>query len=258
MRELMHLQQGIPEGQRVIRPAARFPESLSIPLREHLPRVVQFSGHASPDRAHAVGGHGGGADGVVGGTLLFELEDGTAQVPPPEELVKLLEHQPRLQCIFLNACCSASLARRIVIALPHLRVICWTTLVDDRAATAFSTGFYDYLGSMLRERPGADGAAGARGADTIERAFRAASDAFAREGFVFGDPQPWLERKIAVPPVAGQYAMVSSDNVGAADVSFGANFGHQSAGPPLPTAQVSTPTLPQPLAARALASSVSV
>jgi hypothetical protein len=117
MRELMQLQRGVPEGQRVIRPAAKFPESLSIPLREHLPRILQFSGHASPDRPAAAapnaggggerrgepgasggsgGGGAGGTGGIVGGTLLFELEDGTAQVPPPAELVKLLRHQPRL------------------------------------------------------------------------------------------------------------------------------------------------------------------
>ena len=228
MRELMHLQQGLPEAQRVIRPAARFPESLTIPLREHLPRVLQFSGHASPDRAHAIGGRTAAPTGIVGGTLLFELEDGTAQVPPPDELVRLLYHQPRLQCVFLNACCSASLARQIVTELPHLRVICWTTLVDDRAATAFSKGFYDYLGSELSAGTAGQG-------DVIARAFRAAAEAFAHAGFTFGDPAPWLELRLnKPPPVAGKYALVCRDNVNAPDVSLGADAGlaHTSELPP--------------------------
>jgi serine/threonine protein kinase len=223
MRELMQLQQGIPEPQRVIRPAAKFPESISHPLREYMPRVIQFSGHASPEELKLSDRQRD--TGIVGGTLFFEMEDGTAQQPPPNELVSLLYHQPQLQCIFLNACESESLARRIVKALPHLRVICWTTLVDNRAATAFSKGFYDSLGDSFRARRAATrkGFAGGRDeGDRIDRAYKAAAKAFADANFKFGDPRVYLDKRIANPPVAGKFAMVSAENVDAHDVAYGA------------------------------------
>ena len=36
-----------------------------------------------------------------------------------------------------------SLGEHIVDALPHLTVVGWTTITEDKAASAFSRGFYD-------------------------------------------------------------------------------------------------------------------
>jgi ribokinase len=219
MRELMQLQEGIPEHQRVIRPAAKFPESIDGPLRDYSPRVIQFSGHASPEETKLTERQR--ESGIVGGTLLFESEDGTAQVPPPDEFVKMLYHQPQLQCIVLNACESEGLARRIVKAMPHLRVICWTTLVDNRAATAFSKGFFDSLGNSLRTPTLLNKSKeNAREVDRIDRAFAAAAHAFAKAGFAFGDPRDKKKGMDgAPPPPAGKYAMVNSANVNEPDVA---------------------------------------
>ena len=42
-----------------------------------------------------------------------------------------------------------SLGERIVEALPHLTVVGWKTITEDKAAAAFSRGFYDALARGL-------------------------------------------------------------------------------------------------------------
>ena len=84
------------------------------------------------------------------------MADGTIALPPPDLFVSLLRLMPRLECVFLNACHTLhpdargkSLGERIVEALPDLTVIGWRSLTEDRAAEAFSRGFYDALARGL-------------------------------------------------------------------------------------------------------------
>ena len=60
----------------------------------------------------------------LSGSLAFELEDGTVQLPPAKQFIRLLSRHrcPRLQCVFLNACHTKELGRQIVRRLPHLKV----------------------------------------------------------------------------------------------------------------------------------------
>ena len=106
-------------------------------------------------------------------------------------LVQLLRHMPRLECVFLNACHTLhpgddpegkSLGERIIEALPHLTVIGWRSLTEDRAAAAFCRGFYDALARGL-----VGGGAGQK--VTISEAYSSGEEAFTRMGFVRGDPQ---------------------------------------------------------------------
>lgn len=114
---------------------------------------------------------------MLSGTLAFELEDGSINLPPPEQFIRLLRRSPRLQCVFLNACHTKELGMAIVQALPHLRVcrawcahhrahtrahaplpcclaqvICWDSALHDSAARAFSRGFYKAIGNDARAR----------------------------------------------------------------------------------------------------------
>lgn len=145
MREILLLQEGVPRRLREIRPAARFPDDIIDVLRAISPRVVQFSGHGD-----AV------TRGLFSGALAFDLGDGTIDLPDPRLFIKLLAQpsMPRLEAVFLNGCRTLdlgttgerSLGERIVEALPHLTVIGWRSVVADKAAMAFSRGFYDALG----------------------------------------------------------------------------------------------------------------
>jgi len=70
----------------------------------------------------------------------------------------------------------------IVQALPHLSVIGWATISEDRAAAAFSRGFYDALGR---------GCAGGSpsGTVSIAEAYASAEAAFRDGGFTRADPE---------------------------------------------------------------------
>lgn len=67
---------------------------------------------------------------------------------PPAELAALLDEyaapEGRLRCVLLNACWSAEASEPIG-KVPT--VIAMNGLVDDRAALAYTEGFYDALGA---------------------------------------------------------------------------------------------------------------
>ena len=68
-----------------------------------------------------------------------------------------------------------SLGERIIEALPHLTVIGWRSLTEDRAAAAFCRGFYDALARGL-----VGGGAGQK--VTISEAYSSGEEAFTRMG----------------------------------------------------------------------------
>jgi hypothetical protein len=80
-----------------------------------------------------------------GGILLVD-RDGASVTVNPEALTELLEiarREPRLRCVVLNACFTASQAEGIQ---KHVEcVIGMSRAVDDAAATAFAIGFYRAL-----------------------------------------------------------------------------------------------------------------
>jgi Caspase domain/CHAT domain len=101
-------------------------------LLDYSPQIVHFSGH------------GEGAEG-----LLFEDEMGQAKFVSAEALASLLalfarSSQP-VECVVLNGCYSEVQARAIAQYIPH--VIGMRQAILDRAAIAFSGGFYDALGA---------------------------------------------------------------------------------------------------------------
>jgi Caspase domain/CHAT domain len=101
-------------------------------LLDYNPQIVHFSGH------------GEGAEG-----LLFEDEMGQAKFVSAEALAALLalfarSSQP-VECVVLNGCYSEVQARAIARHIPY--VIGMRQAILDRAAIAFSGGFYDALGA---------------------------------------------------------------------------------------------------------------
>jgi hypothetical protein len=80
----------------------------------------------------------------------------------------------------LNACCTEPMARLIQKDLPSLAIVCWRSIVENRAAKAFARGFYAAI------------AEGAPGAVSMHRAFDAGRAAFLRAGFAEGDPATYL------------------------------------------------------------------
>lgn len=123
------------------------------------------------------------------------------QLPDPQHFIDELGRAgcPRLECVVLNACKTARpLGEQIVAALPHLTVVAWATLVADKAAAAFTRGFYSAIGKGCQ--------AGAPKV-SIEEAFQAGEQAFAEGGFRFGDPEKFMHLPARERP-HGEYALI--------------------------------------------------
>jgi len=173
MNEIQECCEAIPHMQREIRPAATFPDDVAHVARELSPRVIQFSGHGNAVRA-----------GAYAGALAFE-RGGTLQPVPPDELIRLLrEDCPDLQAVLLHGCHTLRpLGELIHREMPHLYVIGWDSLLEDKAAIAFCRGFYGKLGEMAEiELAGGPPA-------SIHDAFAEAARCFEEQGFILGDPE---------------------------------------------------------------------
>ncbi|MDJ0902582.1 MAG: CHAT domain-containing protein [Xenococcus sp. MO_188.B8] len=92
------------------------------------PYAVHFSGHGTAD-----------------GALCFENMLGEMHPIHPEALAALFKQFPNIQCVILNACYSIAQADAIAAHIPF--VIGMNKEVGDKAAIAFSTGFYQALGA---------------------------------------------------------------------------------------------------------------
>jgi hypothetical protein len=156
-----------------------------VPLPLPLPPPLPLS--LPPQQACSGGGAGAGAGE-------WEREGGGEE--EEEE-----EGGRRLECLFLNCCNSAALAAEIKRALPRLRVVFWSTLVEDGAARAFARGLFDAVGEALRARPPRQCGIG--------EAFARGRQEFARAGYVEGDPERFLHppghphTTAAAPPPVG-------------------------------------------------------
>jgi len=97
-------------------------------LRNEQPQIVHFSGH-----------------GTEAGELLVEDPVGGAHPIAPAALANLFRLcTHHVECVVLNACYSEIQAQAIAEHIPY--VIGTSTALDDRAAIAFSIGFYRALG----------------------------------------------------------------------------------------------------------------
>lgn len=83
-----------------------------------------------------------------------------------------------------QGCHTEELAQQICLKLPHLKVICWSSVAEDAAARSFALGFYDAVGAMISS------------GDTIhvELAFWAGLEHFSGDGFRLGDPSVYLHK----------------------------------------------------------------
>lgn len=105
------------------------PADVSQSLLDLAPRFVHFSGH-----------------GAQNGAICFETRTGEALPIAPEALSALFaQFAGTVECVVLNACFSAVQAEAIAAAIPY--VIGMRSEVGDRAAIAFSVGFYQAIGA---------------------------------------------------------------------------------------------------------------
>ena len=105
------------------------PEDISQALLDFQPQIVHFSGHGTSD-----------------GSLCFENNSGEAHNIEPEALAVLFKQfTPHLICVILNACFSEKQALAIS---QHVKyVIGMKKEINDKAAIAYSIGFYQALGA---------------------------------------------------------------------------------------------------------------
>lgn len=112
--------------QLVDRGAVRTRDISDALLNAH-PRIVHFSGHGSDD-----------------GRLYLERDTGHSQVVTASALAALFsEFANQVQCVIVNACSTTLLAKEIARHIDY--VIAMRDKVPDKAAIAFSIGFYQAL-----------------------------------------------------------------------------------------------------------------
>ena len=199
-REIKSLLTSVPAVYTAIEPAASLAEAAQA-LRQHDPQLALFSGHSFMGR------------------LAFELPSGSLDLPPPAEVIAVLQPDGgirRLRCVFLNGCFTFDLGVQIVRQLRHLQVVCWSSLAEDAAARAFAHGFHDAIGSSLVASEPVD----------VEHAYSAGLSSFVDAGYLYGDPAAYLHppnhphaRKPVFgtclgcsPPVHGRPVLLWSEN----------------------------------------------
>jgi CHAT domain len=105
------------------------PGDLTQAIFDFEPHIIHFSGH-----------------GTNQGDLCFEDVVGKIKTVKPDALAALFEMETeRVQCVILNACYSKIQAEAISQHIPH--VIGMSQEIGDKAAIAFSIGFYKALGA---------------------------------------------------------------------------------------------------------------
>ena len=93
------------------------------------PRIIHFSGH-----------------GTANGELCFEDSSGNTRSVKPDALASLFKLvADQVECVVLNACYSRKQAQQIAKYIPF--VIGMDQAIEDKAAIAFSVGFYKALGA---------------------------------------------------------------------------------------------------------------
>ena len=217
MREIQDLQSAFPKKRRPeVRPAARLSDISRLLVSDLCPMLLAFSGHCARTRAPvaapgAPGAPGAPADGEAppefSDHFHFEMEPDDPEAtkeslklrkqkePTADAMLRIISPAiaPELRGILLNACHTEGIAVDIVTNLPHLSVVCWRTLVDDRAAKVFSRGFYTAI------------AQGGEGRVSVRDAFDAGRAAFLRAGFCEGDPLSYLHKPDHPHRAAGCY-----------------------------------------------------
>jgi len=105
------------------------PADMSQALLDINPQIVHFSGHGTAD-----------------GALCVEDMSGNMHPIQPDSLAALFEQfSPQVKCVILNACYAESQARAIG---KHINCVIGTNqAISDKAAIAFSVGFYQALGA---------------------------------------------------------------------------------------------------------------
>jgi hypothetical protein len=128
VREALDLSSGRARWAVYSRPALRL-RDLTRALLDLQPNIVHFAGHGSEK-----------------GGLFLEDEAGFAQCVPPEAVAELFRlAEGAVHCVVLNACFSRRQARAISAYVPF--VMGSPSTVDDKAAIAFSVGFYQTIGA---------------------------------------------------------------------------------------------------------------
>lgn len=149
VREITQRLRSSPHGQRIRIEqewAVRLSD-LQAALLRHQPAIVHFSGHGERAPAPGVGSveRDVAVPGGASGGLLVEDDAGRIAGLSPASLAGLFEiFKGTTRCVVLNACYSEPQAAEI---RRHIDcVVGMTAAIDDRAAIAFSSSFYQALG----------------------------------------------------------------------------------------------------------------
>ena len=105
------------------------PADITQAMLDEQPKIVHFSGH-----------------GTITGALCFENQIGETHPIKPEALAAVFEQfADQVHCVLLNACYSDVQAKAIASHIDY--VVGMNEAIGDKAAIAFSVGFYQALGA---------------------------------------------------------------------------------------------------------------
>ena len=131
------------------------PQDIRRTIAEEKPQIVHFCGH-----------------GLEDGSLLLEDDGGNDKAVPPQGLAMLFRlHTDYVNCVLLNACHSVQPADAISQHINY--TIGMNQPIRDKAAIAFTQGFYDALGYEAQDN----------NQDIFQRAFDEGLVAIAMEDF---------------------------------------------------------------------------
>ena len=116
----------------IIQPATTL-ENFTQTLTKYSPVIVFWSGHTVP---------------LDDGKLLFENNIGNIDMVEPKSLADILIKQNQLKILILMGCNTDKIAE-IISKTMSIHVICWSTVTEDDAAAAFTSGMIHYIQDML-------------------------------------------------------------------------------------------------------------
>lgn len=157
-------------------------------LQKYKPEIIVWSGHTLQDQ------------------LIFESESGkiSPKTVNAQKCVEILKNTyidlpNRLKVFVLMGCNTDKLGDKICQEL-KVHVICWSTVTEDNAAAAFTSGMIHYIRNMLDKNLNID--ARIMFEEGL-KAFESSIDPNLKQNFQIGNPEQQLQQGIEIPNVHG-------------------------------------------------------
>ena len=162
-------------------------------IQRYRPQVILWSGH------------------TAAGDLIVETKEGLMDHKHyinASMLWALLEKVPTVKLVCLMGCETHRLVQQLKPTSSDCAFISWSTLTNDTPASVFTSGIVDSLQRSIDTNELVDASA----------TFQEACRKFLEAGYRFGDPVPYMNQGIEVPPVEGDAVLTTNVDLVASDL----------------------------------------